>query len=279
MTGTVHRRESGVTDQGFSADEIDTSRPHPARMYDFYLGGRDNYQVDREAAAGVVRQIPEILTAARMNRAFLERAVRSVVESGVRQIIDVGTGIPTSPNPHEIARGVAPDVKVAYVDNDPIVASHAGARLTGTPDTGFALADIRKPETILEHPAVRELIDFDRPVALLLVAVLHFVRDDEGPAGIVATLAEALPPGSRLVLSHATSDFHPDGMPEVLKIYKNATATLNPRPHADVLPLFDGFRLLEPGLVQVPLWRPDGPPPPAGELGRIGFYGGVGVKE
>ncbi|MGP4003794.1 SAM-dependent methyltransferase [Streptomyces sp. 8N706] len=268
-----------MTDQGFSAEEIDTSRPHPARMYDYYLGGRDNYQVDREAAERVVAEIPEIHAAARMNRAFLERAVRFVVERGMRQIIDIGTGIPTSPNPHEIAREIAPDVRVAYIDNDPIVASHAGARLVGTPDTGFALADVRKPESILEHPTVRELIDFDRPVAVLLAAVLHFVTDEEAPARVVATLSEALPAGSHLVLSHVTTDCHPGGIPGVLEVYENATATLNPRSHAEILPFFEGFRVLEPGLVQVPLWRPDSSPPPAGALSGIGFYGGVAVKD
>ncbi|MEU6085061.1 SAM-dependent methyltransferase [Streptomyces sp. NPDC047108] len=269
-----------MTEHGFSADQIDTSRPHPARMYDYYLGGRDNYEVDREAADQVIKDVPEILPAARSNRAFLRRAVKSVVESGIRQIIDIGTGIPTSPNTHEVAQGVSPDVRVAYVDNDPIVASHAGARLTGTSNTAFALADVRKPEAILEHPAIRGLIDFDEPVGLMLVALLHFVTDDEDPRRIVNTLTEALPPGSHLVLSHGTADFHPDGFPTAVKVYRGATATLNPRPHADILALFDGFELQEPGLVQVPLWRPDGPPPPADELARIGFfYGGVGRKD
>ncbi|MET8676575.1 SAM-dependent methyltransferase [Streptomyces sp. NPDC004647] len=267
-----------MTDQGFSADEIDTSRPHPARMYDYYLGGRDNYEVDREAAERVIEEIPEIRFAARANRDFLQRAVRAVVRSGIRQIIDVGTGIPTSLNTHEMAREIAPDVRVAYVDNDPIVASHAGARLTGTPDTGFALADVRKPESVLEHPTVKELIDFDRPVALLLVAVLHYVTDEEGPGQVAGTLGQALPAGSQLVLSHATTDFHPDGLPNVLKVYRNATASMNPRPHREVLSFFDGFRLQEPGLVQVPLWRPDGPAMPAEEIAKTGVYGGVGVK-
>jgi hypothetical protein len=270
--------EVGVTDHGFSPDEIDTSRPHPARMYDYYLGGRDNYQVDRAAAERVIQEIPEIRHTARANRAFMRRAVRFVVDSGVRQILDIGTGIPTSPNIHEIAHALSPDVRVVYLDNDPIVASHAGARLTGTGNTGFALADVRKPESVLEHPAVRKLIDFDEPVALLLVALLHFVRDEEEPGRIVATLGEALPKGSHFVLSHATTDFHPDGFPASVKVYEKAAATLNPRSHTEILPYFDGFELLEPGLVQVPLWRPDGPLPSAGELGKIGFYGGVGLK-
>ncbi|WNI18691.1 SAM-dependent methyltransferase [Actinacidiphila sp. ITFR-21] len=266
-----------MTDQGFPVDEIDTSRPHPARMYDYYLGGRDNYEVDREAAQRVIDLIPDIVPGARGNREFLHRAVRFLADSGIEQFIDIGTGIPTSPNTHEIARSVAPDSRVAYVDNDPIVATHAGARLTGTGNTGFFLGDIRRPRTILDHPTIGKLIDFDRPVALMLVAVLHFITDEEDPAGLVAELRDALPAGSYLVLSHGTADFHQAGMPEVFKIYEKATATLNLRPRTEILGFFDGFELLDPGLVQVPLWRPGKVPTPE-EVSRVGFYGAVARK-
>jgi hypothetical protein len=267
-----------VTDQGFPVEEIDTSRPHPARMYDYFLGGRDNYEVDREAAHRVLDVAPEVPASARANRDFLGRAVRFLAESGIRQIIDIGTGIPTSPNTHELAHAVSPDVRVAYIDNDPIVATHAGARLTGTGNTGFFLGDMREPATILEHPTIGRLIDFDQPVALMLVSVLHFVRDDEDPAGMIAAYREALPAGSLLVLSHATGDFHLDHVDEVLEVYKKASASLTARSHAEVQALFDGFDLLEPGLVQVPLWRPDGPAPDPDEVRRISVYGGVGRK-
>ncbi|WP_433894755.1 SAM-dependent methyltransferase [Streptomyces sp. CA-111067] len=270
--------EDGVTDQGFSADQIDTSRPHPARMYDFYLGGWDNYEVDREAAQTVIDILPDIVPAARANREFLQRAVRFLAESGIRQIIDIGTGIPTSPNTHEVAQAVSPDIRIAYVDNDPIVATHAGARLTGTGNTGFFLGDVRQPRSILDHPTIGKLIDFDQPVGLMLVAVLHFIKDEEDPAGIVAQLRDALPDGSYLVLSHTTADFHGGNFAEIDKIYTKATATLNSRPHAEILSFFEGFDLLDPGLVQVPLWRPDGPPPPPEELRRVGFYGAVATK-
>lgn len=267
-----------MSEQGFSADQIDTSRPHPARMYDYYLGGWDNYEVDRQAAEQVIAMAPEAPASARANRAFMRRAVRTVVRAGVRQIIDVGTGIPTSPNTHEVAREIDPGVRVAYVDNDPIVATHAGAKLTNTGNAAFVLADTREPKTILEHPVVQELIDFSEPVALMLVAVLHFVKDEEDPAGILAALTERLPSGSHLVLTHGTADFHPDADGDARDVYKNATAHLTLRGYDAFLPFFDGFELLEPGVVQVPLWRPDGPPPPAEELQRIAFYGGVGVK-
>jgi hypothetical protein len=188
---------------GFALADIDTSRPHPARMYDFYLGGKDNYAVDQEAAQEILRAVPEVRDMARENRAFLQRAVRFLVgEAGIRQIIDIGTGIPAAGNVHEVAREMAPDVRVIYVDNDPIVHVHASALLTGTGSTRIVLADLREPGTILSHPKVRELIDFSQPVALLLVAILHFITDDANPGQIIATFRDALPLGSYLVLSH-----------------------------------------------------------------------------
>ncbi|MGW1379613.1 SAM-dependent methyltransferase [Streptomyces sp. NPDC002446] len=277
----------GPEHSGFSAEQIDTSRPHPARMYDYYLGGWDNYEVDRVAAERVIEVHPQVRLSARANRAFLRRAVRELVDGGIRQIIDIGTGIPTSPNTHEVARETAPDTRVVYADNDPIVATHAGARLTNTEHTGFVLGDVRDPKAILDHPTVRELIDFDRPVALLLVAVLHFVRDDEDPAGLVAALAEALPAGSHLVLSHATDEpyeaYEQGRTDEVARagvqdVYKSATATLNLRSKASIERLFGPFALLAPGVVRVPLWRPDGEVPGAEELNNTIFYGAVGRK-
>jgi hypothetical protein len=270
--------ESSAAD-GLAPEEIDTSRPHPARMYDYYLGGYDNYEVDRAAAEQIIAAFPETRLNARASRQFLQRAVRFVTEAGIRQIVDIGTGIPTSPNTHEVARSVSPDVRVAYVDNDPIVAAHAGARLTNTPGTAFFPGDVRDPESILAHPVLRGLIDFDQPVALLLVAVLHFVRDDEDPAAIVAKLTEALPSGSYLVLSHVTRDFAADERADdAARVYDKATASLSLRRYADILPLFDGLALIEPGLVQAPLWRPDEPPMPPGELATTGIYGGVAHK-
>ncbi|MCG3041441.1 SAM-dependent methyltransferase [Streptomyces fenghuangensis] len=266
--------------EGFAPEQIDTSRPHPARMYDYYLGGSDNYEVDREAADRLMKMAPDVRVSARANRDFLGRAVRTVVEElGIRQIIDIGTGIPTSPNTHELARASAPDTRVVYVDNDPIVSVHAGAKLTGAGNAEFVLADARRPEAVIGHPAVRELIDFGRPVALLLVAVLHFVKDEEDPAGLVAALGGVLPPGSCLVLTHGTSDFHEkEKVEEGTGVYRNATAQVSLRSHAEILSFFDGWDLTDPGLVQLPLWRPDGPVPEPGELRRVALYGGVGVK-
>ncbi|MGW6054934.1 SAM-dependent methyltransferase [Streptomyces sp. NPDC055189] len=253
---------------------IDTSKPHPARVYDYLLGGKDNYPVDQAAGDALVSAAPEARIGVRANRAFLERAVRFAVGSGIRQILDVGTGLPTSPNIHEIAQSVAPDVRVAYVDNDPIVKAHGDALLSRSGTTNIVLADLRKPQDVLNHPDVRRLIDFDEPVALFLVAILHFVTDEERPEHIVAALRDALPAGSLLVLSHATADFADRSGAQA--VYNNATATLNLRTRAEIERFFDGFDLVEPGLAQAPLWRPDGPLPDGSR--EIGFYAGVARK-
>ncbi|OEV31331.1 hypothetical protein AN219_05720 [Streptomyces nanshensis] len=259
---------------GFRSEEIDTSRPHPARIYDYLLGGKDNYELDRQAAEELAAAAPEVRIGVRANRAFLQRAVRHVLGSGVRQVLDIGTGLPTSPNVHEIAREVAPDVRVAYVDNDPIVNVHASTVLSDSATTSIVLADLRDPQAIVDHPDVRRVIDFGEPVALLLVAIVHFLTDAEQPRRTIATLRDALPAGSFLVLSHATGDFADRRAAQA--VYNKASATLNLRSRAEVERFFDGFELVEPGLAQVPFWRPDTPPP--ARSGEIGFYGGVARK-
>ncbi|MER7934759.1 SAM-dependent methyltransferase [Streptomyces sp. NPDC093272] len=264
-----------MTQDGTRPVEIDTSKPHPARIYDYLLGGKDNYEVDRQAGDQLAAVAPEVWISVRANRGFLQRAVRHVIDSGVRQILDVGTGLPTSPNVHEIAQEAEADVRVAYVDNDPIVKAHADALLNRAGTTSIVLADLRDPKSVVEHPEVRRIIDFDQPVALFLVAILHFIRDAEEPERIVATLRDALPAGSFLVLSHATDDFAERSAAQA--IYNNATASMNLRPRARIERFFEGFELVEPGLVQVPFWRPDGTPPEGSA--QIGFYGAVGVKK
>jgi hypothetical protein len=265
---------------GFAASEIDTSKPHPARMYDAYLGGKDNYAADREAVRQILRVFPEVRAMARANRAFMRRAVRFLAgEAGIRQFIDIGTGIPSAGNVHEVAAQVAPGARVVYVDNDPIVHVHASALLTGSGTTAIVLADLRDPSAILSHPKVCELIDFGQPMALLLVAILHFVAERENPAGIVATLRDALPPGSYLALSHGTADFHPPGVAgEAATAYEHAAAPLVLRSFEQVSAFFDGLELVGPGLVQAPLWRPDGKPPRPKDLAKLGIYAGAGRK-
>jgi hypothetical protein len=265
---------------GFAASEIDTSKPHPARMYNAYLGGKDNYPADREAVRQILGAFPEVRAIAQANRAFMQRAVRFLAgEAGIGQFIDIGTGIPSAGNVHEVAGQVAPGARVAYVDNDPIVHVHANALLTGSGTTSIVLADLRDPAAIVEHPKLRELIDFTQPVALLLVAIVHFISEKDNPGRIIATLREALPPGSYLALSHGTADFHPPGVAkEAAASYEHATAPLVLRSFDQVCAFFDGFELMEPGLVQAPLWRPDGRRPRPKDLDKIGIYAGVGRK-
>jgi hypothetical protein len=260
---------------GFPAEEIDTSRAHPARMYDYYLGGKDNYLVDREAAARVIARAPEVRDIARANRAFLGRVVRFLAaERGISQFLDIGTGKPAGGNVHEVAQEAAPGARVVYVDNDPIVSTHASALLTGTGTTGIVLADLRDPHAILAHPKTRELLDFSQPVALLLIAILHFITASEKPGEIIAAFRDALPSGSYLALSHGTSDFRTQAATDAMQVYNNATSTVTLRTHQEITALFTGWDLEDPGLVQAPLWRPDTPPPR--NLNKIWLYGGVG---
>lgn len=268
-----------MAERGLTAAQIDTSVAHPARMYDYYLGGRDNYEVDREAAERIISALPTIRDGARANRAFLRRAVHTLVaEHGIRQIIDIGTGIPTSPNTHEVAQAVEPTTRVVYVDNDPIVAVHAQARLTGVGHTTFIPGDARELDTILERVRSGGLIDFDQPVAVLLVALLHFIPDHENPAALVARLRDALPEGSYIVISHATRDRanaeNLEPLSELIDVYQHATASLSLRSHAQVLSFFEGFDLLDPGLVSVSSWRSE----PDSTVPWIGIYCGVGRK-
>ena len=263
---------------------INTGVPNPARIYDYFLGGKDNFPADREVAEQVVAIAPVARDIVEDNRAFLRRAVRLLAgEAGIRQFIDLGSGLPTQGNVHEIAQAAAPDARVVYVDNDAMVVTHSRALLAGD-NTAAIEADLRDPDSVMRHPEVRELIDFDQPIALLLMAILHFVPDDEDPYGIVARFRDALPAGSHLALSHGTRDIpaRPDMSPEAMaemgakveRLYQLTTASLVTRTHAQVERFFDGFDLLDPGLVEIQLWRPD----EADALLPGGFYGGVGRK-
>ncbi|GAA5015526.1 SAM-dependent methyltransferase [Kitasatospora paranensis] len=253
--------------------------PHPARMYDYYLGGKDNFPADREAAERALAANPEFRTTARANRAFLQRAVRHVAGQGIDQFLDIGTGIPTAGNTHEIAQLVNPAARVVYVDNDPIVLTHARALMAGMGlgRTAVLQADLRSPAAILAAPEVGELLDLDRPVALVLAAVLHFLPDEDEPALVLKTLIDALAPGSHLILSHGTADFIPDEIRDrVTGVYDRATAPLVGRSRAEVRTLLDGLEVLEPGVVTVPLWRPDADPDEAAH--RVSMYGAVARK-
>jgi hypothetical protein len=272
--------ERGRSDQAQVPPGINTSVAHPARMYDYYLGGKDNFPADREAADRMIAASPGVREGARQNRAFLRRAVHYLAgEAGIRQFLDIGTGIPTQGNTHEVARAVAPDASVAYVDNDPIVIAHARALLAGHQlgTTTAAEADLRQPDLILAHPEVQRAVDLERPVGLLLVAILMFLQDSDGPYRIVERLKAAIPSGSYLVVSHTTPDFNPEAAARGVRAYDRATAPMTMRRREQVLRFFDGLELVDPGLVQVSRWRPDAPIPQI-PGGHPWVWAGVGRK-
>jgi O-methyltransferase involved in polyketide biosynthesis len=236
---------------------IDTTRAHPARVYDSWLGGKDNFAADREAAGLALRAYPALAEAIRSNRAFLGRAVRCLAGAGIRQFLDIGTGLPAADNTHEVAQREAPDSRVVYVDNDPIVLRHAQALLTSTPQGAcdYLQADLRDPDTIVAEAA--RTLDFGRPVALMLLAVLQFALDEQDPYGLVRRLTAALPSGSYLVISHPTDDFNPN-KGESMKVYNERSAEQAVvRDKAATARFFDGLDLLDPGVVPVAGWRPD----------------------
>jgi hypothetical protein len=237
---------------------IDATVPSVARMYDFFLGGKDNFAVDRALAEQVMQQVPGSRDGARANRRFLGRAVQFLAESGIRQFLDLGTGLPSQNNVHEVAQRVHPDARVVYVDNDPIVSAHARALLATDASTVVVQEDIRDPARVLAHPAVRQMIDFSQPVAVMCVAVLHFITDDADPWGIVSTMTEHLVPGSYLTVSHGTLDGHPaDVVTAFQQNFKNASAPAAHRSREAIARFFDGFDLVDPGLVPVTDWRSD----------------------
>ncbi|WP_432175098.1 SAM-dependent methyltransferase [Streptomyces sp. Tue6028] len=263
-----------------TVDRIDTSRPHPARVYDWYLGGKDNYPVDEELGRHIMSLDPGAERAARSNRWFMQRATRHVVgAAGIRQFLDVGTGIPTEPNLHQIAQRTAADARVVYVDNDPIVLAHAGALLRGTPQgvTEYIQADLREPEKILAEAG--RVLDFDRPIALSLIALMHFIADESGAYELVETLVDALAPGSCLALSAMTADFEPENVRRGIEMYAKGGVTLVGRSQAQVGRFFKGLDLAEPGIVSVKDWHPElaEDETSIGEA-PVSLYGGVGFK-
>ena len=239
-------------------DGIDVTVPSVARMYDYLLGGKDNFAADREAAAKLLAIVPDAQKVARNNRDFMVRAVRFLAEAGVSQFIDLGTGIPTSPNVHEIARKIVPGARVVYVDHDPVVLAHSRA-LLATDDGVIAVkADFRESAEVLADPGVTRLIDFSRPVAVLILSVLHFIGDDENPGGIVSGFADRLTPGGYLVISAITSENLDQGIADgASDLYRAARTPAVARSRAQIQEFFTGFELEEPGLVKTVDWRPD----------------------
>jgi hypothetical protein len=257
---------------------VDTRRANIARVYDYWLGGNQNFLADQDLGRQIVAIEPSAREIARANRAFLGRAVRHLAAAGIRQFLDIGSGIPTQGNVHEVAQQASPGCRVVYADTDPVVVAHSQAILAGRPDAAVIRADLRDPAAILADGTVRRLIDFREPVGLLLVAVLHFIDDADDPWQIAATLRDALAPGSFLVLSHATSDGRPDLARAVEKVYNGSVAagSWQFRSGAQIERFFDGLDLVDPGLVPAHQWRPD---PAAGDAARLwGLLAGVGRR-
>ncbi|WP_369774893.1 SAM-dependent methyltransferase [Saccharopolyspora cebuensis] len=255
--------------------EIDTRTPQSARIWNYWLGGKDNYEADRAAGDDVLAQIPDIAVGARAERAFLVRVVRHLVrEAGIRQFLDIGTGLPTMNNTHQIAQDIAPESRVVYVDNDPIVMAHARALLTGSPEgaTAYLEADLREPDAIFEEAA--RTLDFGQPVALMLLGVINHIVDSAEARRSVARLVAGLPPGSHLALSHSTAELHGEPMVRVMReITARGGTPIRARDRGEVTRFFDGLELLEPGVVSCSRWRPE---PGEEDAPEVYIFGGLG---
>jgi SAM-dependent methyltransferase len=259
---------------------VDTKRANVARVYDYLVGGTHNFLADQDVGRAIIAVEPNARAIFQANRAFLGRAVRFLAAAGIRQFVDIGSGIPTEGNVHEVAQRAAPDARVVYADIDPIAIAHSKAILTGNPGATVIEGDLRDPRAVLDRVAGTGLIDLTKPVALLLIAVVHFIHDDEDPWRIVGVLKDALAPGSYLAITHGTEDGKPNVAHAAEKLYQRAvTADLRMRPREDILRLFDGLELIEPGLVTSPHWRPDSPADLPEDPGKFwGGLAGVGRK-
>ena len=265
-------------DPGWLPPEINTGVAHPARVYNYWLGGKDHFAADRELGDSIIEVMPSTVPAARANRAFLGRAVRfQAGEAGIRQFLDIGTGIPTAGNTHEVAQATAPEARVVYVDNDPIVLAHARALMASHPAgaTAFIQADLREPGKILADPALTATLDLGRPVALMLIAVLHFLTEQDRPREIVSELVSVLPSGSYLAIAHLTADFNPQEAAVAQAAGQRSGVTYVPRSRAEVAAFFAGLDLVDPGVVPLLGWRPEGGVP---DSRAVRSYVAVGRK-
>lgn len=261
---------------------VDPTTPNVARMQDYFLGGKDNFAIDRETAEAALKVAPDIPMLTNEGRKFRHRVVRYLVGEGIRQIVDIGTGLPTQGCVHECAHTVAPDTRVVYVDYDPMVIAHAQALLAPDDRTTVVRADLREPCQIIHSPELNRLIDLSKPTAFLVLNVLHFVADDAVAYASMRQLRDALPPGGCLAVSHAISDLHPEATTELAAIYQGSGAVESGprtelRTKAEVAPYLDGLELVSPGLVTLPAWRPE-PGEPFEDPGRVWAVGGVGRK-
>ncbi|MDQ1287183.1 MAG: hypothetical protein QG622_748 [Actinomycetota bacterium] len=261
---------------------IDTTVPHSARRYDYLLGGKNNFAADRASAALLEEAIPSMRLGVQENRAFLRRTVDYMARAGVRQFLDIGSGLPTSPNVHEVAQAVDPSCRVVYVDNDPIVLVHARALLTSSPEgeTAYLDADFRRPEGILTDSQFTDTIDLTRPLGLIVVGVLQYFLDEDDPYDLVSRLVAPLVPGSHITLTNGTYDFHPvEQAPMVDEIMRSSGLPMRARSKDEFTRFFDGLELIEPGVSVISKWRDENEPTPRPDPADVNSYGAIGVKK
>ncbi|MGH3693647.1 MAG: SAM-dependent methyltransferase [Pseudonocardiaceae bacterium] len=271
------REYGGEPDLYWVPPGIDPTVPNAARVYDYCLNGAHNFPADRDMADKIEQMVPAARDASRVQRSFLRRVVLFMVDSGIRQFLDIGSGIPTVGNVHEIAQRADPECRIVYVDKDPVAVAHSELLLVGNDRAAAIKADLRDVEDILDDPQTKSLIDFDQPVGLLMLWLLHFIPDSGDPARILARYRNRLTPGSYLAISHGTTDGNPAGLDEVIELYRDTPEPMYLRSHEEILRLFTGFDLVEPGLVGSAFWRPSGPgdSSESAEMNTVS-YGGVG---
>jgi hypothetical protein len=257
---------------------VDTEKASAARLYDFYLGGSYNFEVDRELGRKVASVAPGVYDFALRNRAFLRRAVRYFQSQGIDQFLDIGSGIPTAGNVHEVAQKTNPDARVVYVDNEPVAVAHSELLLEGNPNAAAIEADLRDPDHILHHEKTRRLLDFSRPIGLLTVAVYHFIPDSDDPLGLLSRYRAALPSGSYIALSHVTTDVMSTQIEQLIGLYRGSQNPVIARTKAQFTAMFDGFDLVEPGVVFTPEWRPESPEDAGDHPEEAAVYAAVGRK-
>jgi S-adenosyl methyltransferase len=265
----------------WAPDSIDIEKPSAARMYDYYLGGSHNFAADRQLAEEAKSVFPDTREYCVANRAFLQRSVAALARLGIDQFLDLGSGIPTASNVHEVAQGVNPEARTVYVDSDAVAYAHGVALLADEPNARFVREDMRDPDAVLTDATVRGFLDFARPVGVLMFSSIPFVPDEDDPSAIVAQYRDATAPGSYLALTHGTGDYKPAEAGAISRVYDRASLTMTPRPRAAVLAMMAGYDLLDPGLTDAILWRPDPQAPPdpfGGDVTRYSLYAAVGTK-
>jgi S-adenosyl methyltransferase len=275
MPASPYGRLAAVTRPSWAPNGVDIDKPSVARVYDYYLGGSHNFAADREFADKVIAAVPDALWVVQENRAFLRRAVRFLLSQGVDQFIDLGSGIPTVGDVHEVAAAITPSARTVYVDHDPVAVAHSRAILHGNPNTTVYAGDLTEPDAVLSDPDVGTLLDMSRPVGILMIAVLHFIARDDEALAVVNSWASRVVPGSYAAITHGSADRMSDEARETESLYNRSVASLTMRTYDEVVELFTGETLVEPGVVQIPYWRPDQPDDLGPDVARYPGYAGV----